>query len=243
MSAYVLKNCKLYVGAFNLSGDMNKLAVASSREAKDKTYFGLSTKINEPGLFENGFAHEGLWQAGDSPDLVDHILMDKMGISDQVMTVCPTDGIQGDPAFVMKTLQASYAPGGAVGEMFAFKVEGKGDDLIRATVMETGAKTSTFNGTAQNLGAVSATKKLYCAMHVVAVSGTNPTLNVVIESDDAQGFASPITRATFTQATTIGAEMLAAVAGPITDTWWRAKCTIGGTGGPSFTIVITVGIQ
>ncbi|MFA5866918.1 MAG: hypothetical protein WC891_03015 [Actinomycetota bacterium] len=241
-SPYVLKNCKLYVGGFNLSGDMSKMAVSSGRDAKDKTVFTLSTKISEPGLFENGFSHEGFWQAGDNPDLIDHILWDKMGLADQVMTVCPTDGAQGDPAFVMKTLQAQYAPGASVGEMFNFKVAGKGDDLVRATVMETGAKTVTGNGTARNLGAVSASQKLYCAMHVTAVSGTTPTLNVVIESDDAEAFTTPITRATFTQVTAISAEMLAAVVGPITDTWFRAKCTIAGTT-PSFTVLITVGIQ
>jgi hypothetical protein len=243
MGSYILKNCKLYVGGFDLSGDLNKMAVASAVESKDKTFFGCTTKIGQAGMFENGFSHEGMWQAGDSPDLIDHVLWDKMGLSDEVMTVCPTDGAQGDPAYVMKTLQANYVPEGTVGEMFKFKVDGKGDNLIRATVMETGAKIATYNGTARNLGAVTSSQKLYCAIHVTAVAGTTPTLNVVIESDDAEGFASPVTRATFTQATAIGAEMLAAVAGPITDTWWRAKCTIGGTGSPSFTIVITVGIQ
>lgn len=240
-SPYVLKNCKLYLGAFDLSGDMNKLAIASEREAKEKTVFGCATKISSPGLFNVGMAHEGFYEAGI--DKVDKVLWDKFALSDEIMTICPTDGSSGEPAFSCKTLESNYSPAGSVGEMFAFKVDAKGTgDLVRATIMENGAKTVTGNGVARNLGAVSATQKLYGVMHILAVSGTTPTLDMKIQSDDAEGFASPIDRITFTQATAKGAQWATPVAGPITDTWWRCSYTIGGTS-PSFTVVVIIGIQ
>jgi hypothetical protein len=92
------------------------------------------------------------------------------------------------------------------------------------------------------LGAATATQHLYGVLHVLAVSGTNPTLDVVIQSDDAEGFASGTTRGTFTQKTAVGSQFLTPVAGPVTDTHWRCTWTIGGTNTPSFTIALVVGI-
>ncbi len=79
-------------------------------------------------------------------------------------------------------------------------------------------------------------------MHVVAASGTTPTLDMIVESDDNSGITSGVTRITFTQEVAVGAQYATAVAGPITDDWWRVGWTIGGTG-PSFTVIVTVGIQ
>jgi hypothetical protein len=76
---------------------------------------------------------------------------------------------------------------------------------------------------------------------VIAAGGTLPTLDVTVQSDDAEGFASPTTRLTFTQKSAIGAEFITPVAGPITDTWWRVSWAIGGTT-PTFGIVACVGI-
>jgi len=76
---------------------------------------------------------------------------------------------------------------------------------------------------------------------VIAASGTTPTLDVTIESDDAEGMASATTRLTFTQATATTSEWQE-LAGAVTDDWWRAAWTIGG-GSPSFTAVVVVGIR
>ncbi len=77
---------------------------------------------------------------------------------------------------------------------------------------------------------------------MVAASGTTPTLDVTIESDDGVGMGSPTTRINFAQATAIGAQWATPVAGAIADDWWRVAYTLGGAS-PSFTFICIIGIQ
>jgi hypothetical protein len=76
----------------------------------------------------------------------------------------------------------------------------------------------------------------------VAFGGTSPTLDVIVQSDDASGFPSATNRITFTQATGFTAEYATPVAGAITDDWWRVNFTIGGTASPNFTFICVIGI-
>lgn len=237
----MLRDCKLYLGGHNLSGDMNKMTLDYSAEMLDATTFNNSSKRRISGLFDVSADHEGFYQAGTAPDLVDKILWDKLALADQVMTICPTDGSAGEVAYTTKVVEAEYTPGAAVGELLAFSVSAQGTErLIRSAVMQNGDITVTGDSTARQLGAITADKKLYAAMHVTAVSGTNPTFDVVIQSDDAQAFLSPGDRITFDQVTGIGAQWKE-LAGPITDSWWKPVFTVGGIN-PSFTVVIVLGI-
>lgn len=229
------------MGGFNLSGDLNQLALNYGADMLDVTTFADTAKRRIAGLFDVSADLQGFYQAGTNPDLVDKILWDKLALQDEIITICPTTGAAGEVAYFTKVIEATYTPGGSVGEAFPFSVEAQGSErLIRGIVAETGAKTATGNGTARNLGAVASGKKLYAAMHVLAVSGTTPTLDVTIESDDASDFLSPVTRITFAQTTAIGAQWKE-VAGAITDIWYRPVLTIGGTT-PSFTVVILLAI-
>lgn len=242
MAARVLKNCKLYLAGHNLSGDVNKMTLDYSAEMLEATTFADESKRRVAGLFDISADHEGYYQAGSTPDLVDKILWDKLGLADQVMTICPTTGVAGEIAYTTKTVEAEYSPNGAVGELFAFSVSAQGTErLVRATVMQNGTITATGNGTARQLGAVTADQKIYAAVHLVSVSGTNPTLDIDIESDDAEAFSTGIDRITFDQMTAIGAQWKE-LAGAITDDWWRPVFTIGGID-PSFTVVVLLGIM
>ena len=160
------------------------------------------------------------------------------------MTFAPTTGAAAEPAYFAETLELALGGGGTVGDLYMFRASGtgQGTKLIRGTIMETGAKTATANGTARQLGAVTATQYLYACLHVIAVSGTNPTLDVIVASDDASNFGSSTTRMTFTQKTAIGSQFITPVAGAITDDYWRIVYTIGGTNTPTFNFIVTVGI-
>jgi len=242
MATSVLKNCKLYLAQYNLSADHNKIALSYGAEMKDDTVFGDDTKSNKAGLLTVGMSGEGFWQADADDYQVEDVIWSKFATADVPMTICPTTGADGERAFSFKSVLANYVPGESVGELLKFTIEANGTGkLARGTIMATGAKTTTGNGTARQLGAVTATQKVYAAMHVIAVSGTDPTLDMIVESDDAEGFASGVPRITFTQATAITSEWKTAD-GAITDDWWRASWTIGGTDDPSFTVVLFVGI-
>lgn len=244
MADYVLEDCKLYLAGYDFSGDVNQMTLTYEAEIKDNTTFGSGgAREKLPGLKNCTLEGSGFWDNASGNGDQDDVMFDEVGTSEEVVTVCPTTGADGEIAFTFKSLLASYAPGEAIGEVLAFTVNAEGHDvLVRGTIMSAGAKTATGNGTARQLGAVGATQKLYATLHVLAASGTSPTLDVVIQSDDASGFVSPTSRITFTRATAIGSQWATPVSGAITDDWWRVALTIGGTS-PSFTILVVIGIQ
>lgn len=237
MAELVLFNVKQYVAGLDFSGSYNMHSLVIDAEAKDKTAFGDNPREYLGGLKLAGSEHDGFW---DSP--VDADLFAAIGAAARAVTITPGDGLDGDRAFFFESLATEYSPGGQVGEVYAFSNSNQPTGVVtRGQIMATGTKTTTANGVARQLGAVAASQRIRVSLHVLAVAGTAPTLDVVVESDDASGMASPITRLTFPQQTAIGGQILTA-AGPITDDWWRARWTIGGTGGPSFTFVVAIGI-
>ena len=82
---------------------------------------------------------------------------------------------------------------------------------------------------------------MFAALHVLSASGTSPTLDVVLQSDDNSGFSSAVSRITFTQATGITSQW-STLAGAQTDDYWRASYTIGGSATPTFTFALVIGI-
>ena len=78
-------------------------------------------------------------------------------------------------------------------------------------------------------------------MHVTAASGTDPTLDVTIDSDDNSDMTTPTNRLTFAQVVGVGSEGPISAAGTITDEWWRVEYAITGTD-PSFDVAILLGI-
>lgn len=146
----------------------------------------------------------------------------------------------------MQALVASLTPvGGTVGDMHRFDWKGETGQspLIHTGVLMAAkaARTSSSNsGTAQQLGAVGASQRIWAALHVFAASGTTPSLAVTVKSDNSVGFGSPTTQITFTSATTATSEVKS-TAGAITDDYWRVDWTISGTT-PSFTFAVAIGI-
>jgi hypothetical protein len=241
-----MKDAKIYIAGHDISGHSNKVELKYTAEILDDTTFGASSKSRVAGLKDTDLSVEGFWEAASTAATsykIDDIVNAYLCTADTLITVCPTDGSQGEVAFCIPGMLGEYQFGASVGELTKFTLNGGGNsDLIRGTVMENEQKTSSASGTAQELGAVSASQHLYAGIHCYAAEGTLPTLDVTIESDDAEGFLDPTTRVTFDQLTTIGSEWATPIAGAIADTWWRVKWVTGGTS-PKFTIVVVVGIQ
>ena len=238
----IVENRKLWVDQWDLSGDLQGVALELGHELQDDTVLGDSTRSHVPGLETMDLQHEGVWIAGvDQPDA---IFEEHKGLADVLATVTPVNGTEGAIAYFCRTSRGLYTPGGKVGDLHQFSVSLKasgGYGAIRGTLMVNATKTSTATGTARQLGAVTAAQKLYAGLHVLTVSGTSPTLDVTVKSDDASGFPSATTRGTFAQKTAADSEWLTPVAGAITDDWWRVDWTLGGTT-PSFEFVVSVGI-
>jgi len=235
MASFILTNAKVLYNGRDLSGILNQIALSNEVDIQESTTFGATYKTRLAGLFSPSMNLNGYWESASGTDSADSDLFGTFGQGPALISVSPQGASLGDVSYSMQVEQATYNPGASLGEIFAFSlaVQGTGK-LLRGTVMEFGTFTASGNGTSRQLGSVSSSQKIYSALHVTAASGTNPTLGVAVESDDASGFVSPVTRITHSQFTGVGAELKSAD-GPITDTWWRLVLTIGGIS-PSFTI-------
>ena len=242
MGELVLTDCKLWLDAYDLSGQMNALALEYSADVHDSTTFASAGFHEKTGSLKTwSAAHAGFFEAGVLE--IDDVLFSKMGLVNQLMTVGPTTGAEGEDSYFGLSTESEYSPGAQVGDLFTFDVSAVSNgDLIRGTIMYNATIGASGNGTARQLGAVGATEKLHMGMHVIAASGGSPTLDVTVESDDNSGMTSSTMRGTFAQAIAIGSEWLDPVDGAITDDWWRIDFVIGGAG-PSFTFVVSIGIQ
>lgn len=239
MSSQIWSNAKLFAGGYDMSGDVNALALKYGAEAKDATNFLSGTfKEFKPGLKSITFAHAGFWQAGAL--MLDPAMFTDLALNDVPVTIAPQTGAAGEIAFTFKSLETVYSIGAKVGEMLAFDVSGNGDgDLIRGTIVHNAARTVSGDSTAYNLGAVGATQKLYATLHLLAVSGAG-TFDCKVQSDDLVGFVSPANVITFTQKTAVGSQFATPVSGALTDSWWRVDYTIAGFSSVTFAVVIAI---
>ena len=239
MAAFILKDAKILYGGFDISGILNSVALNHQSELQDGSTFAQQTRVNIPGVMNSSIEVGGFFD-----DVLDPLLFEGVGqpiTSIEAASVSPDGGAAGDVSYSMEVDVANFSPGASYGEIFAFSTTLQGNGpLIRGTLLENALKSSTAVGTGQDIGTLLSTEGLWAALHVTAVTGTSPTLDLLIESD-VSGFSSPTTRITFAQMVAIGSQFLN-VDGPITpDDLFRANWTIGGTSSPSFQIFVTVG--
>ena len=241
MTTAVLKNARFWRGSYDLSGKTSRLSLQLTRPALLDTGISQPTAHTYvPGLKSAALDHSGFLDLGATS--IEAYLAAEHGLADQPIVAAFPDGAVGAGCFVFAGIPADLETGGKVGELLAFSLRAQGSGSIgRGMLLEPGAtaRTATFNGTAVQTGAVASGQKLYAALLVLSVSAAD-TLDVIVSSDALEAFGTPTTRATFTQATATGYELLT-VAGPITDDWWRVGVTIAGTD-PSFLFVVAIGI-
>jgi hypothetical protein len=239
MAIHVITDGKIYVDGYNLSASFNELTVDVALEMKDTTSFGTAgTRTFIPGLQNASFSGKGLQDYDSSVNqAIDKTVFDLVGATAaSILSFARVGSAENDVALAMKGVTAQITPlAGSHGDLVEFTISGQagGTRLIHGIVLAVGTKSSTGLSTALNLGAVTATQRIYASLH--AVRPVTGTLDMIVRSDDAVGMASPTTRLTFTQMNAIGAQWLEA-AGPITDTYWQASWTIGAGSFPIFLV-------
>lgn len=237
MAKLVLTNTRLFVDGADLTSNNSKVELKFEAEDVDVTSFASNGwKETMQGIASTSVTAEGQWEAGD-PGKVDDALWSTMSVGNLVpWTICPNGAADGALAYFTQMSSTKYAVGGEVGSVLPWSAEAAGSwPVSRGVVAHPPgtARTTSGTGTGVQLGAVALGQSLYASLHVLSVSGTgSPSITVAIESDADNTFATPTTQLTFTAATAVGGQIMR-TAGPITDTWYRAKWTITGTT-PSF---------
>lgn len=247
-NATVLLNCKIFVGALDLSGDSNSVQLQHGAEMLDDTVFRRvsfgSTRSFKPGLKGVDLNGSLFWNTdGDT----DSEQFRQIGISNQVMSVSLVGETEGDIVLFTRGVRGAYNPAsGEIGAIVSAQLTAKASNapLVRGQLMKNATVTVSGTSTGILFGSA-ASKRIYSALHVVApvtAGGGGEQIIGIIESDDNAGFTTPVTRLTHTTLTSRDSDWQSASIGAgITDSYWRAKWTIAGAA-PSFSIFWSFGI-
>lgn len=241
--AKAILNARIYLAEVDLSGYANAAAINMKTDIVECTAFADAYKDKLGGMTDVIVDVSGFFSADSVTGHPDHKMFDQLALNDALLTIAAEAGAANTTAYFFKPTLTQYTPfEGKVSEMATFKLHGEGAaPLVKGKVMVAqAAKTLTGTSTPYQLGAVLATQTVYCGVHIFAVSGAAPTLDLILQSDAADTFLSPTDVITFAQKTAIGQDYQY-LAGANTDTWWRLSYTIGGAG-PSFTIAVVTGI-
>lgn len=243
---FVNSNFGVYFGGYDLSGWHDKLSFPMSIGEVEATAAGMTAKARLSGVFDYSMEHSGFFDADSAALDIDDVLWAAIGTGDNVLTLFMNGATAAQPAYITRAINLKYRIGDKVGGAFPFNgaAYAQGDPVVRGTIMQNGAIAASGNGTGRQLGAVAAGKYLYAAIHCTATTGTGDrSLTIKVQSDDNASFTSATDRISFTAITTaVGAQWATAVAGPITDDYWRLSFTKAGTT-LSANIVGVIGIQ
>lgn len=241
MAVQVLTDALVLVNGANLSGQSNKVEVNASVEELDATTFGdAGWKAVAPGLASHEFDVEGFW-AADGDDKPDDRLWTDLGAT--AAWTATLAAAEGSVAYLGNVMSARFGIGGEVGSLAPFAGHGVGSGRLTRGQLLVGpgtARSTSSNTTGVQLGALSSTQQMRCALHVCSVGGSTPTVVVKLQSASTQG-GSYTDRITFTSANSVSSQ-LSSVAGAVTDTWWRVAWTLGGSS-PSFLLAVAAGIS
>lgn len=184
--AKAILNATIWFGKYDLTCYTNAAAINLKTDVIDCTSFCDAYKDKLAGMTDVIVDVAGFFSADSVSGDPDHYMFDQLALSNVVLTICPEDGAFGTVSYFFRPTLTQYNPiEGKVGEMATFKLHGEGaQPLVKGRVLTAKAASGTTgSGTKYNLGAYSATQKLYGGLHVFAKSGT-PTLDATIAIAD-----------------------------------------------------------
>jgi hypothetical protein len=243
---FVLLNSQICMRGYDFTGLANQGSVDVKVDIQEYLCFStlpMTYKKRLPGAEDGELALAGYYDTAT----VETALRQNFNVTDTLVMFGQSMAI-GSPWVLMKIVQGAYQRGGGVGSVMPFSITAlsQGEPIVdTAELFEFGNWTATDNGVARELGPVGANQYLYVGLQTTGVIGTTPTADVEFESSAIGDFSDAETRATFIQITDAHDEnraQMIAVAGPITDTHFRFRRTIGGSGSPTFTVRGAAGI-
>ena len=151
----------------------------------------------------------------------------------------PLGATVGNLAYFGTFLSPTYKSSGKVGDLLSFETAPMADaPLIRGQVANASSVNATGTTTGLNLGAVAAGQRIWCAIHVLSVTGGTPSLTVAVQSATGSGFPTPTTVMTGSPITAPGYQYLEGPVGVSANTWQRLSLTVTGT----FLLNVALGI-
>ncbi len=201
MAVYALTSAVIYVGGYDLSGELSSIEGTVETTDLDVTTFsdgGWHRRI--AGLHDVKASGEGfLDYSGYEP-----AAYPLAGSSTQTpVTLGPTTGAFGEPAELFRSVQTSFGFPEQVGDAAKYKLDLAGSGTFARGVF-LGAKSSAVaNGSNAGVALTALTTKAY---GILSVFSQSTNLNVVVESGDTAAFVNATTRIQFSTTSSVGAE-------------------------------------
>ncbi len=235
----VIKDQKIYFGALALEGQIHTIDLDLSKEPLDDTRLGDNSVQMIAGRGATALQLAGFWDPTTASSTDAQLFSDVGSTLGYIIDV--TNGGEGSLAYFGDILAQARPFSGSHGQNAGMTIAGATRNTIPIqgylSEVSTGLSTGSVNGTGINLGAVAAGSKLWAALCITA--GSSPDVDVIIESDSDNTFATATTQITFANATATGSQVLSAD-GAITDTWFRAVVTVNS--GTGINVAVAVGI-
>lgn len=235
---------KIAMGYLNLSAVQDSMQASVSQDAKDVTTFGsggFATYV--PGFKTLNCSASGVQDFASGG--IDEFFRVN-GTTQTLLTIAPIGDTVGNAAVFTKTIiPEDVFLIAKVGDVptWKFSFVSQATPMVQGLVTSSSSATvtATGNSTTQQVGAPSAAQTVYCAIHVLSITGTaSPTLTCQLASAATSGGSYTTRGSAGSGLTAIGTQWLTA-AGAQTDTWWRLNFTVSGTT-PVFTIIASIGI-
>jgi hypothetical protein len=234
----IYMDVKQFIGAYDISGDMNAINITSEHVGVDTSTFGHFATRNSRGQEQVGISGTGihLQKANAAATLVSHL-----SLLEEPYTCLPFGESVGNTALLIPTLTTfDYSLGLTVNDKAPFSVSGKSDGtplVQKGFLLAIGEKTSNGNSAVIQVGAVPSGKSLYVNFHCLDLEGTDVLLT--LDRDSVATFdATPeeVANVTFTEA---GAESGVSAAASALG-YYRLSWEIDGN---AASIVVAVGIK
>lgn len=252
MAKPILLDRRVILGGHRISRDANRVGFgpigrtrvpAETMEVKSGRY--------ELGRWQGEFTIQGYTDEELEARFLAELAKTTAPTTPLTMFLEPGNGAAGEMVAQMSGCAFDINFTGEQGQLQGFEISGSAHDrgmigeILRSSIGTAGI-TGIGDGTAVNLGAISATQKMVVIYHLLnfpAAEGTTPTLDHKIQSATDEPFTTPADRAVLTQLTDTPVGLVAEIAGPVTDTWWRHSVTaVGGTGTPKLWVVVSAAI-
>jgi hypothetical protein len=245
----LMNDLGVWLGGYDISGSGNACRFGLKNAEVNDARWGDTLDAKYPGVLSPEVSISGFYDSS-AAGTADRVIAARIAAAQASwpLTLCPPQApsaaaaADGNICYTITGAEFAYDLGARHGESMPYTLNRKpksGGSVARQRILLAKAsRAATANGTGRELGAISATQRMVAVLHVFAVDGG--TWTVTIESDDNSNFTSATTRITFTGATDVTREV-AVLAGPITDTHWRAVLTETAAG-TTCTLAVAAGI-
>lgn len=242
MAKEVIKNASLFLHSKQLASNTNQIEFTETAEKVTTTNFASGGwEESLAGLRSTELSCELMLEDAAEPELTLNGLVEN-GTEVPFSVTKTYPPVAGDVCWFASVIALYLTLKAVLGQLWAGSMKfGNRAHAVRGKIVEYNAARSTTGTSASlTMPAAATGERLWIAVHVTAVSGTTPTLDLILQSDADSGYGSPTTRITVPQFTLVGS-YITYLAGPVTDVEYRISATVAGTT-PSFTYMVAIGI-